>query len=127
MTSFVRIGWIVLIFWAVLPIPASGQSANDVFNLLDRVLRQVPDAGGQPPPADQTVRQPDRRVAPAEPAPRYQTPRYARADVRERFPPRTIARFADRRTTGLRDTLADEYRHLEALRTLGYVREGGGR
>lgn len=83
MRSFIRIGWIVLIFWAAWPISASAQSANDVFNLLDRVLRRIPDAGDQPPPADQTVRQPDRRVAPAEPAPRYQAPRYTRADVRE--------------------------------------------
>jgi len=83
MRSFIRIGWIVLIFWAAWPISASAQSANDVFNLLDRVLRRIPDAGDQPPPADQTVRQPDRRVAPAEPAQRYQAPRYTRADVRE--------------------------------------------
>jgi peptidoglycan hydrolase-like protein with peptidoglycan-binding domain len=74
---------IVLVFLAAWPISTSAQSANDVFNLLDQVLRRIPDARDQPPPVDQTARQPDRRVTPAEPAPRYQTPRYARADVRE--------------------------------------------
>jgi hypothetical protein len=88
MSPFIRIGWIMLVFWAASPIPASAQSADDFFNALGRVLRQIPDAGNQPPPPAQTARQPDRRVVPADPAPQYQAqqyqaPRYARADVLE--------------------------------------------
>jgi hypothetical protein len=88
MSPFSRIGWILLVFWAALPISASAQSADDIFNALGRVLRQIPDAGNQPPPPAQTARQPDRRVVPADPAPQYQAqqyqaPRYAWADVLE--------------------------------------------
>ena len=91
MSPFIRIGWIVLVFWAASPISASAQSAEDFFNALGRALRQIPDAGNQPPPPAPTARQPDRRVVPANPAPQYQAqqyqaPRYARADVRETQP-----------------------------------------
>lgn len=61
---------------------ASAQSAQDLFNILDRALRQSPEAAQQPPPPRQSRPQTDHHASPPSQA-RDPGPSYTQSEVRE--------------------------------------------